>query len=73
MASGKLHSVWVRISRIPNTMKTYQALCEIRSSLGVVQEVDMEVLEAHDVARMKIGVKDPLRFWPNLKLQLISY
>lgn len=36
MASGKLHSVWVRISGVPDTMKNYQALCEIGSSLGVV-------------------------------------
>lgn len=49
-------------------MKSYQALCEIGSSLGMVQEVDMEVLEAHDVIRMKIGVKDPCK---NLKSPLL--
>lgn len=61
MASGKLHSVWVRISGIPDTMKNYHVLCEIGSALGVVQEVDMELLATHDVVRLKIGVKDPFK------------
>lgn len=42
-------------------MKNYHALYEIGSSLGVVVEVDMEILCSHDLVRIKVGVKDPTK------------
>lgn len=54
----KLHTIWLRITGVPDTMKGYFALSEIGSILGVMLEVDMETLRAQDIARMKIIVKD---------------
>lgn len=46
---------------VPDTMKNFHALCEIGSSLGIVQEIDMELLETHDLVKIKVGVKDPFK------------
>lgn len=61
MVVGKLHTVWVRVDGVPDTMKNFHALREIGSSLGVVQEVDMDILEKSDEVRIKVGVKDPFK------------
>lgn len=61
MAAGKLHVVWVRVNGVRDTMKNFHALCEIGSSMGVVQEVDMDFLEKADEVRIKVGVKDPFK------------
>lgn len=51
----------LRATGVPNTMKGYFALCEVGSALGVVLEIDMELLRTHDLARIKEGVKDPFK------------
>lgn len=61
MAAGKLHLVWIRVNGVPDTMKNFHAFCEIGSSVGIVQEVDMDLLESHDLVRIKVGVKDPCK------------
>lgn len=62
MASGKLHTVWVGATGVPDTMKGYFGLCEVGSTLGVViLEIDMALLRTHDLARIKVGVRDPFK------------
>lgn len=61
MAAGKLHIVWVKVTGVRDTMKSFHALCEIGSCLGVVQEIDIDLLETHDLVRIKVGVKYPFK------------
>ncbi|EEC77248.1 hypothetical protein OsI_15829 [Oryza sativa Indica Group] len=61
-AVGKMHIVWVKITGIPDEMKSYQALNEIGSNLGPVMEVDIATLRASNVIKVKVGMMelDPL-------------
>lgn len=61
-AIGKMHVVWVVIEGLPDEMKGYQALFEVGSNLGVVMEVDMPMLAAKDIVRMKVGMMDVKQF-----------
>ncbi|EEC68385.1 hypothetical protein OsI_36533 [Oryza sativa Indica Group] len=57
-AVGKLHTVWVSVTGIPDEMKTYQALYEVGSNLGPVMEVDMRTFRASNTIRFKAGMMD---------------
>lgn len=61
-AVGKMHIVWVKITGIPDEMKSHQALNEIGSNLGPVMEVDIATLRASNVIKVKVGMMelDPL-------------
>lgn len=58
LAAGKLDTVWVRAKRVPNTLKNYQGLCEVGSTIGQVIEVDMETFRRDGSIRILCGVVD---------------
>lgn len=41
-AKGNLHSVWMNMSGVPDTLRHYLGVCEIGSALGPVVDVDVE-------------------------------
>jgi hypothetical protein len=56
LAAGKLDTVWVRAKRVPKTLKNYQGICEVGSTLGQVIEVDMETFRKDGSIRILVGV-----------------
>ena len=58
MVVGKLSMVWVRAKGVPKTMKNYHGLCEIGSTIGYIQAIDMELMSKIGLARLKIAVVD---------------
>jgi hypothetical protein len=58
LAAGKLTTVWVKARGIPRSLKNYQGICEAGSTIGLVLEVDMELVRQTKQVRMKIGVVD---------------
>jgi hypothetical protein len=56
LAAGKLDTVWVRAKRDPKTLRNYQGICEIGSTLGQVIEVDMEAFRKDGSIRFLVGV-----------------
>ncbi|KAM0837318.1 hypothetical protein ACQ4PT_061758 [Festuca glaucescens] len=58
LAAGKLGTVWVRAKRVPNTLKKYQGICEVGSTLGHVIEVDMDTFRKNVNIRILVGVAD---------------
>lgn len=57
-AVGKMHTVWARVTGIPDEMKTYPAPFEVGSNLGLVMEVDMITFRAKGLIRIKVGMMD---------------
>jgi hypothetical protein len=45
LAAGKLSTVWVIARGIPRMLKNFQGICEAGSTIGLVQEVDMELFK----------------------------
>jgi hypothetical protein len=43
-AKGRLHTICVSTENIPEEMLSYQAICELGSILGVVEEMDLKAL-----------------------------
>lgn len=58
LAKAKLHSMWIKITGIPDELMHYQGIYEAGSPLGVVQEVDMAALTKFSLARVRIGIRD---------------
>ncbi|KAK1670263.1 hypothetical protein QYE76_058422 [Lolium multiflorum] len=56
LAAGKLDTVWVRAKRVSKTLKNYQGICEVGSTLGQVIEVDMETFRKNGSIRILVGV-----------------
>ena len=59
LAAGKLSIVWVKVKGVPKTLKNFQSLCEVGSTIGQVLEVDMESVKKTGHVRIKVGVVDP--------------
>ena len=57
-AKGKLHSVWIKMWGVPDTLRHYLGVCEIGSALGPVVEVDVEHIYSKEEIRVKVGVRD---------------
>lgn len=57
-AKGKLHSVWIKMLGVPETLRHYFRICEIGSALGPVVEVDVEHIHSKEEIRLKVGVRD---------------
>jgi hypothetical protein len=61
----KLHSVWIvaeNVSEIvaenvPEELQNYQAICELGSTIGAVEEVDILSLNSKEIVRFKVHVK----------------
>jgi hypothetical protein len=54
---SKLHSVWIVAENVPEELQNYQAICELGSTIGVVEEVDILSLDSKDIVRFKVHVK----------------
>ena len=57
-AKGKLHSVWIKMWGVPDTLRHYLGICEIGSALGPVVEVDIEHIHSREEIKVKVGVRD---------------
>ena len=42
---------------MPEELQNYQAICELGSMIGVVEEIDLKSLEIKDIVRFKVHVK----------------
>jgi hypothetical protein len=42
---------------VPEELQNYQAICELGSMIGVVEEIDLKSLEIKDIVRFKVHVK----------------
>jgi hypothetical protein len=67
-AKARLHTIWVSTYNLPDEMLNYQAICELGSMLGVVEEVDIKYLEMNEKVRFKVHVKSMLRIPPVIEL-----
>jgi hypothetical protein len=54
---SKLHSVWIVAENVPEELQNYQAICELGSTIGVVEEVDITSLNSKEIVRFKVHVK----------------
>uniref|UniRef100_A0A0A8Z892 Uncharacterized protein n=1 Tax=Arundo donax TaxID=35708 RepID=A0A0A8Z892_ARUDO len=61
LAKARLHTVWVKASRVPEEMMSIEGVQEIASSLGALQQIDLESLNEYDVVRFLVDVKDPAK------------
>ncbi|PWZ04505.1 hypothetical protein Zm00014a_041846, partial [Zea mays] len=54
---SKLHSLWIVAENVPEELQNYQAIYELGSTIGVVEEVDILSLDTKDIVRLKVHVK----------------
>lgn len=57
-AKARLHTVWMSAENVPDELRNYQAICELGSVLGVVEEVDLESLELSKSVKFKVHVNN---------------
>lgn len=57
-AKGKLYSVWINMTGVPDSLRHYLGACEIGSALGPVVEVDVEKIHVKEDIRLKVGIRD---------------
>jgi hypothetical protein len=56
-AKSRLHTTWVVAENVPEELLNYQAICELGSTIGAVEEIDLISLESKDMVRFKVHVK----------------
>ena len=56
-AEGKMHAVWVRISKVPDCFRHFFGMCDVVASIGTVLEIDMSTILKEKI-RAKVGVRD---------------
>jgi hypothetical protein len=54
---SRLHIAWIVAENVPEELQNYQSICEIRSMIGVVEEVDLLSLDSEDIVRFKVHIK----------------
>jgi hypothetical protein len=54
---SKLHSVWIVAENVIEELQNYQSICELGSTIGAVEEVDILSLDTKDIVRFKVHVK----------------
>jgi hypothetical protein len=55
---ARLHTVWMSAENVPDELRNYQAICELGSVLGVLEEVDLESLELSKSVKFKVHVNN---------------
>jgi hypothetical protein len=50
---GRFYTIYARAEGVPDGMKHYKGICEVGSLIGVVDDVDMEILADLDVGGSK--------------------
>ncbi|XBJ13720.1 hypothetical protein VPH35_005849 [Triticum aestivum] len=66
-AVGKMHAVWVRISKVPDYFRHFLGMCEFSTAVGPVLEVDMDTINEEKV-RVKCGVRDVEKIPPQVEI-----
>jgi hypothetical protein len=59
---GRSFSVWARANGVPDESKHYKAICEVGSLIGVVDDVDMQILADSEVVRFQADVMNVNKF-----------
>jgi hypothetical protein len=54
---SKLHDVWFVAENVLEELQNYQAICELGSKVGAVEEVDLLSLDTKDIVRFKVHFK----------------
>jgi hypothetical protein len=54
---SKLHTMWIVRENVPEELQNYQAICELGSTIGAIEEVDILSLDTKDIVRFKVHVK----------------
>jgi hypothetical protein len=60
--------MWIVAENVPEELQNYQAICELGSTIGVVEEVDILSLDTKDIVRFKVHVKSVAMILQLLKL-----
>jgi hypothetical protein len=56
-AKGKLHTIWVKVGGVPDSLRHLFGMCEVASALGPVLEIDMDAIAMEEV-KVKVGVRN---------------
>jgi hypothetical protein len=67
-AKGRLHTIWISADHVREEMLSYQAICELGSILGAVEEVDLKYLKENGTVRFKVHVKSISKIPLSLRL-----
>jgi hypothetical protein len=67
---SKLHSVWIVAENVPGELQNYQAICELGSTIGAVEEVDILSLNSKDIVRFKVHVKSVAMIPPIIEVSV---
>ena len=66
-AVGKMHVVWVRISKVLDCFRHFLGICEVSAAVGPVLEVDMDTVNEEKV-RAKCGIRDVEKTPPQVEI-----
>ena len=66
-AMGKMHTVWVKLSRVPDCFRHFLGICEVSAVVGPVLEVDMDTVNEEKV-RVKCGIRDVEKIPPHVEI-----
>jgi hypothetical protein len=69
---GRLFTMWARADGVPDEMKHYKGICEVGSFIGIVDDVDMQILSYLDVARFQMDVRSISKF-PMVKEFIVKH
>lgn len=64
---SNLHTIWIVAENVPGELQNYQTICELGSTIGVVEEVVMLSLDNKDIVRFKVHVKSVAMIPPSLR------
>lgn len=56
-AVGKLHTVQIKLGKVPECFRHYFGMCEVAATVGPVLEIDMQTIFQEKI-RAKVGVRD---------------
>jgi hypothetical protein len=70
---SKLHAVWVVAENVPEELQNYQAIYELGSTIGAVEEVDILSLDSKDMVRFKVHVKSVAMIPPIIEVGVKPY
>jgi hypothetical protein len=65
---SKLHFVWIVAENVPEELQNYQAICELGSTIGAVEEVDILSLNSKDIVRFKVHIKSVAMILPIIEV-----
>lgn len=73
ITKARLHTIWVVAENVPEELRNFQAICELGSALGAVEEVDLKALEMQNCVRFKVHVKSISMIPPVLEVGVKPY